>query len=107
MNLTKKLLCEDLNQMERLYLKSLTMHDGFPVLQKIFDEACRRATEEVMKVNPTDANYEKVLAATQANARAIHEFCQAVRLSFNAHISNAEAMERQEEEKRRENNARN
>jgi len=96
MNLTKKLLSENLTQTERLYLKGLSYHDGFPVLQKMMDEACRNATEEVMKVDPREANYKEILAATQANARAIHEFCEAIRKSFNAHVANAEAVEKKE-----------
>ena len=63
----------------------MTFHDGFPVLQKIFDAACRMVTAEVMKVDPRSPNFKDVLAATQQDARAVNEFCAAVRKSFLYH----------------------
>lgn len=100
MSITKTPLGAEFTQTERLYLASLAHHDGFPVLQKLMDEACRKATEEVMKVDPKIDRYMEVLAATQSNARAIHEFCEAVRKSFNWNVELAN----QNEEKKKESN---
>lgn len=99
MNLSKRVLGANLTQTERLYLASLSHHDGFPILQRLMDEACRAATEEVMRVDPTAPNYKDVLAATQANARAIHEFCDSIRKNF---LLNAELA--MQEEKKKEHN---
>jgi len=107
MSITKTPLGKDLTQGERIYLASLAHHDGFPVLQKLFDDACRAATEEVMKVDPASPNYKDVLAAKQANARAIHEFCDAIRKSFNWNVEiGVQEVEKEaaKEEKRRSPN---
>lgn len=104
MSIASRPLGENLTQTERLFLVSMAHHDGFPVLQKLLDEACRKATEEVMKVDPKVPNYKDILAATQANARAIHEFCEAVRKSF---LWNTELGMKEEAKSKEPANARN
>jgi hypothetical protein len=85
-SLTKKFLADDLTQTERMYLKSLSFHEGFPVLQKMFSEACRLANDDVIKTDPEEKDYEKILGIRQQRARNINEFCEAIRKSFNAHV---------------------
>lgn len=104
MSITKRMLAENLTQTQRLYLISMSHHDGFPVLQLMFDDACRKATEEVMQVDPSLPNYKDVLAAKQQSARNIHEFCEAVRKSFLAHAENGMKELEREAEKKTENN---
>jgi hypothetical protein len=89
-SLLKKFLAEGLTQTERMYLKSLSFHDGFPVLQKIFSEACKIVNEDVVRTDPEEKDYEKTLAIRQQRARNINEFCEAVRKSFNAHVQIAD-----------------
>lgn len=86
-DLTKTFLGEDLTELERMYLKSLSMHDGFPVLKKIFDQACRIATEESLKADPEKDDYDRVVKYRQMRARIINEFCGAIIKSFNANVS--------------------
>jgi hypothetical protein len=105
--LTKKFLADDLTQTERMYLKGLSFHEGFPVLQKLFNEACKQANDDVVRTDPEEKDYEKLLATRQQRARNINEFCEAIRKSFNAHVDIATKeveKEAAKEEKRREPN---
>jgi len=87
MSLLDKPLGQSLTQQDRMYLASMAHHDGFPVLQKLFDEICRAAHVETAKVDPKSfksrAEYMEVLAATQTEERCINLFCEAVRKNFN------------------------
>lgn len=95
-DLTGILLGEELTQTERLYLCSMAGTEGFPVLRKLFDQACRIATEDIVKLDPEDERYEAKLRLRQQRARDINEFCEAIRKSFSANV----VMARQEEEKK-------
>jgi hypothetical protein len=86
MNLQKEFLGTNLTQTERLYLQSLTHHDGYAVLEKLFNEACRIATEDVMKADPEDPKYDFIVKARQQRARNINEFCGAVLKSIKGNI---------------------
>jgi hypothetical protein len=64
----------DLTQTERVSLSALKHQPGYPVLEKLFMAACKRATEEVISLNPTDEGYERKLKALQSRARERNEF---------------------------------
>ena len=98
-NLQKEFLGESLTQTERLYLGSLTHHDGFPVLEKLMNEACRIATEDVMRLDPENDKYAAQLVARQQRARNISEFCGAILKSIRANIVVAEENERKANER--------
>lgn len=68
------LLLDTLTETERLNLAALKHHPGFPVLEKMLMEACKRATEEVIKLDPTEEGYERKLKALQSKARDRNEF---------------------------------
>jgi hypothetical protein len=99
MNLQKEFLGENLTQTERLYLGSLTHHDGWPVLEKMMQEACRIANEDVMKLDPEDKEYIPKLTARQQRARNISEFCGAIIKSIKGNIQVAEDNERKTNER--------
>lgn len=94
MNLQKIMLGENLTQTERVYLESLTHHDGYPVLEKIMTEACRIATEDIVKLDPEEKDYTEKVAARAARSRSINEFCGAVFKSIRGNIAVAENNER-------------
>jgi hypothetical protein len=96
MDLSKVLLGEYLTQTERLYLRSLPDHDGFPVLKKLFDQVCRLATEDVVKLDPEDEHYERKLAARTQRARDFNEFAGCIIKSFNANVQIANDIEKKE-----------
>jgi hypothetical protein len=104
--LTQKFLADNLTQAEKMYLKSLSFHEGFPVLQKLFSEACKQANDDVIRTDPEEKDYANILAIRQQRARNINEFCEAIRKSFNAHVDMATKeveKEAAKEEKRRDN----
>lgn len=100
------LLGEDLTAEEKLYLNALTNHEGFPVLVKLLNEACKKATEEVIKIDPQDNNYERKLAAAQNTARAKNSFCTDVIKTIRWRVVegvNEIAIEKQEEKRKSAN----
>jgi hypothetical protein len=104
---TQFLLEDKLTQEEKIYLKSMSFHEGFPVLQKLFTEACNIAHADVVKADPESPDYDRILAVRYQRERNINEFCEAIRKSFNAHVAMATKeveKEAAKEEKRREAN---
>jgi hypothetical protein len=65
---------DDLTQTERVSLSALKHQPGFSVLEKLFMAACKRASDEVIKLNPEDEGYERKLKARQLKARERSEF---------------------------------
>ena len=79
------LLLNDLTEVEQLNLASLTQHPGFPALEKLFMAACRRATDEFMRLDPSAERYEQQLKYSQWKARDRREFSQEVLMSILYH----------------------
>lgn len=96
MDLSKVFLGEYLTQTERLYLRSLPDHDGFTVLKKLFDQVCRLAHEDVVKLDPEDQQYEKKLAVRVQRERYFNEFAGCIIKSFNANVKIANDIEKKE-----------
>lgn len=72
------LLCDDLQLVEKVTLASLVSQPGYAVLVKIMDAACTRATEDVIKLDPTEKGYTQKLIALQSRARHMNEFSSLV-----------------------------
>lgn len=68
------LLANELTEAQRVSLAALRQHPGFPVLESLLMAACRRATEEVIKLDPVEEGYERKLKALQSRARERNEF---------------------------------
>jgi hypothetical protein len=102
-DITKILLGEGLTQTERLYLGSLAHHDGFPVFKKLVDQVCRLATEDIVKLDPEDPQYERKVAARTQRARDFNEFAGAIQKSFNANVMLANEQEEKEKDNARTN----
>lgn len=94
------LLGQDLTQTERLYLVSMAQHDGFPVLKKMFDQACKFVTDECNECNPEDSNYDQIVKFRQQRMRIVNDFCASIRKSFVANV-----MIGNEKEEKEKNNA--
>lgn len=92
------LLRDELNLAERSALHNMTYHPGFKILQRMIDDACRLATEEVIKLDPGANNYERLLVSVQNKARAINEFASALRKSVDVHCNAAIQLEEEEKE---------
>lgn len=76
---------EGLNTQEKLYLGSLSKHPGYVVLRKLMDDACRQATELVIKLNPEDPQYDAKLKARQIVARTTNDVCATLIKSIVMH----------------------
>lgn len=70
----RKLLGDGLTFEERLSLAQLVNQPGWRILVKMMAEACRHATEEVIKLKPTQERYSEVLTGLQTTAHAMNRF---------------------------------
>lgn len=93
----RKLLGDGLPFEERLALAQLVNQPGWKIFVKLMAEACRHATEEVIKVKPTQERYSEVLAGLQTTAHAMHVFSADVLDAVKLHQRSAvkEAQQRE------------
>jgi TRAP-type mannitol/chloroaromatic compound transport system substrate-binding protein len=93
----RKLLGDGLPFEERLALAQLVNQPGWKILVKLMAEACRTATQEVIKLKPTQERYSEVLAGLQTTAHAMNKFSAEVLDSVKLHQRNAvlEAQQRE------------
>jgi hypothetical protein len=93
----RKLLSAGLGYEERIALAQLTQQPGWKILVRLMAEACRNATEEVIKLNPTSPRYPEVLAGLQTIARSMHQFSADILDSVKVHQRTAvkEAQQRE------------
>lgn len=68
------LLANELTDTQKVSLAALKQHPGFSVLEELLLSACKRATEEVIKLDPIEEGYERKLKALQSRARERNEF---------------------------------
>jgi hypothetical protein len=94
------LLMGELTETERISLAALKQHPGYAVLEKIFMAACRRATEDMIKLDPAEEGYERKLKALQSRARERNEFSLLILRSIDWQIA-AQQPERSEPEHNR------
>jgi hypothetical protein len=85
----RKILGSTLDFEERLAIAQLTHQVGWKILVRLIAEACRRATEEVIKLDPSTDRYEQKLAGLQTKARAMNIFSAEVLDSVKLHEQKA------------------
>src|SRR6266446_6256018 len=81
----RKVLGEGMSFEERIALAQLTTQPGWKILVRLMAESCRRATEEVIKLNPGVERYPEQLAGLQTTARAMNKFSVEVLDSVKLH----------------------
>jgi hypothetical protein len=93
----RRLLGAELSYEERISLAQLTTQPGWKILVRLMAESCRRATEEVIKLNPSVERYPEQLTGLQTKARAMNIFSAEVLDSVKVHQRTAvkEAQERE------------
>lgn len=92
----RKLLGENLTFEEQIILAQLTSQPGWNILVRMMAEACRNATEAVIKLDPQAERYNEKLAGLQTTARAMNKFSTEVLDSIKVHNRRAlEETERQ------------
>lgn len=84
-----KMLLRDLTLQEQLALASLAQHPGFEILTRLMDEACRLKAAEVIRLDPSKADYKTQLEQLALMARATNEFCASIRASVLTHVEAA------------------
>jgi hypothetical protein len=94
----RKVLGEGLTFEERVSLAQLTNQTGWKILVKLMAEECRRATEAVIKLDPSADRYDQKLVGLQTTARAMNVFSASLLDSVRVHLHTAT-----EEVKQREN----
>jgi len=68
------ILCPDLSLAEKTALAHTVMTPGWQVVIKMANEACLRATQDCIKLDPESADYERIAVERQRRARNITEF---------------------------------
>ena len=93
----RKILGYGLSYDERIGLAQLVNQPGWKILVRLMAEACRNATEEVIKLKPTTERYPEVLAGLQTTAHAMNKFSAEVLDSVKVHQRTAvqEAQQRE------------
>jgi hypothetical protein len=97
---SRKVLGETLTFEERLSLAQLVNQPGWKILVRLMAESCRKATEEVIRLNPSVERYPEQLAGLQTTARAMNKFSAEVLDSVKLHQRTAvqEAQQRENPE---------
>lgn len=79
------LLMEELTPIEALSLAGLKQYPGYLVLEKMMMAACKRASDDAIRVNPAEEGYLRKLAALQGRARERSEFSLLILESIDWH----------------------
>lgn len=94
-----QMLCRDgLSVEERMYLSNLSIHPGFLVLKKMIQEACQKANEQVISLNPVDPDFDRKLKVLVVTARAMNSFAASLIKSVQAHVEDSGQSEMPETE---------
>lgn len=80
-----------LSHQEQLVLATLKDHEGFKVLQKLFEAKCLQANEAVIRLDPAADRFDQQVKALQGKARAINEFAADVLKAFGYYEATAKA----------------
>lgn len=94
---TGTLLREELSPSEVVMLAQMTHHGGFIVLKKLMEALCTRASEDLIRLDPEDKEYERKLSVRTQRARTINETCSVILKSIRAHVDSEVAQEQAEE----------
>ena len=93
------LMADELTPTQRASLASLLGHPGWLVVEELFMSACKRASDDVLKQDPTEEGSDRIIIKLQLRARERNEFSLLVLNSIQWHIK---AAEMQVEEKEQE-----
>ncbi len=87
------LMMDDLSPIKKAALAGLVQHPGWAVVEELHMDACKRATEDVLKQDPTQEGHERKVLALQLRARERNEFSLLILSSVQYHISAAQTQE--------------
>ncbi len=92
------ILSPDLTQAEKVMLTQVMLIPGWRVVIKIANEACLRATQDTIKLDPESADYERIVVERQRRARNITEFSDLFFRSIQTHVESIRKIEAEEEQ---------
>jgi hypothetical protein len=81
----RELLGATLSYEERIAVAQLSQQPGWQILVRMIAEACRNATEAVIRLDPQTERYQDKVVALQTTARAMNKFSAAVLDSVKVH----------------------
>src|ERR1700676_4558706 len=87
------ILLPDLTQAEKVMLTQVTLTPGWKVVIRVANEACLRATQDTIKLDPESADYERVCVERQRRARNITEFSDLFFRSIQTHADSIRKVE--------------
>jgi hypothetical protein len=93
------LLMNDLTDIQRASLASLVQQPGWAVVELMHMDACKRATEAVIKLDPEEADHRRKLELRQLKARERNEFSGLILNSVQYHIDAVTEKQREDGEK--------
>jgi hypothetical protein len=97
------LMMDRLTPGKRAALAGLVQHPGWAVVEELHMDACKRATEDVLKANPEETGYDQLVKARQIKARERNEFSLLILKSVEWHIQAAQGQAEEEEAKAPQN----
>lgn len=80
------LLMDELTEPERVMLGRMTYDGGYKVLVKLFNAACIRVTQDIVRLDPEKPDYARLLEIRSQRSRNINEFCAMVLKSLDYHV---------------------
>jgi hypothetical protein len=81
----KPILMDGLTLTEKIHLGATAMTPGYQVIIKMFEAICRKLTEDAIKVDPEEDNYDQILRAKQQEARTANKFAALFLKSVDYH----------------------
>jgi hypothetical protein len=85
----RPLLMDELTPIEAVNLSGLKQHPGYPVLEKLHMAACKRASDDAIRLDPAEDGHVRKLVALQGRARERSEFSLLILQSIDWHSANA------------------
>jgi hypothetical protein len=95
---TQRLLGENLTEVKRVLMAQTAMTPGFKVIVEIANEACIRATQDILKVDPKKPDYNHILEVQALRARYWSEFSDLLFKSIYAHVDAIDSAKQIEQE---------
>lgn len=92
----KPLLQDALNTPERIMLGQVTHHGGFKVIDKLYEAVLVEATADMVKLDPEEKDYERLLAVRSQRSRNFNECIKLIRDSIEYHLDAVKVQDQQE-----------
>ncbi len=91
----KPILQDGLNLAQKSMLAQMASTPGYEILIMLIEAMCTDATNQTVKADPEDPNYDQVIKARHQYARAVNKSSTLLLKSVEYHIENAIAEEAQ------------